>query len=302
MFFKEIEEEIRSVENQEIISEYRSLQNSLELLDRNFHAIERTLDAIKKDPKKFKLIPRYNKWLLEGLVKEIGFLLHNYVSSSLSLIDHSRRVYEKMFKRKNELETYEKLKKRYLISSYLEFIKDLRIMLQHHSLASIGFQFFGGTGESNFFLQKIDLLRFKKWSNKSKKLIQTFDDSIDIMSVIGEYHKEISNFHRKVYSQYKIVYKPELEELEQLYSQYNDKVNELGLRELKNHVTNFDDQGFHGIKYSFATWLSNAEQAELNILAKNNKHYCKLAYSIVKKKVSIPNDIVSDIEKLLEDG
>lgn len=291
MLFKELEEQIRAVENQEIITKYRVFQNSIELLDRNFHMLERLLKSIEKNPSKVDLIPRYNKWLLEGIIKEIGFLLHNYVASSLSLIDHSRRIYEKTFERKDSLDKYEKLKKDYLTSPYLTFIKDLRRMLQHHSLASIGFQYTGGTGEKSFYLQKVDLLRFKKWTSKSKQLIKSFDEKIKLKHVIEKYQKEITNFHKQVNSQFRIIYKSELQELEELYHEYNKKVNELALRELREHVENFEDQGFHGIKFSFAKWLNNNEQAELSKKAENDKHYCKLAYPIVKEKVSLPDDI-----------
>lgn len=297
MLLKEITEEIQDVQNQEIISKYRAFQSSIELLDRNFHTLKKLLNTIENNPSKFDLIPRYNKWLREGIIKEIVFLLHNYVASSMSLIDHSRRIYEKSFENKNRLDEYEQLKKDYLKSPYLKFVQDLRRMLQHHSLASIGFQYVGGTGDMNFYLQKVDLLRFEEWTSKSKQFIESFEEKIDIKQVINEYQKEITNFHRQVDLRFKSIYKSELQELEELYDIYNEKVNELALQELREQVENFEDQGFHGIKFSFSKWLDNSEQAELIKKANNDKHYCKLAYPIVKKEVSIPEDLDKLIKK-----
>ena len=301
MTFKEIEQKIRSVENQEIIYKYRAFQSSIELLDRNYHMILRLLNEAEKPKSKFELIPRYNKWLLEGIVKEIGFLLHNYVASSLSLIDHSRRIYEETFERKDTLSKYEEMKTKFLKSPYLKFVQDLRRMMQHHSLVSIGFQYLGGSGEKSFYLQKVDLLRFKDWTSKSKTLIENFGDKIKVKDIVENYHKVITNFHKEVNTQFKIIYSAELNELDDLYKLYNEKVNELGINELREHVENFDDQKFHGIKFSLSKWLNSSEQAELFKKAKSDKEYCKLALPVVKKKVSIPNDIVKLITKLINE-
>lgn len=135
---------------------------------------------------------------LSLFLREFSRLLHNYLSSTFSLIRHNAKLC-------NDLECPE-LTQEYLkqvdflnANSCVWFVKDLRHFAQHVGLpipsAQLSFSTNHGKSElkHKILLDKDTLLDWKEWKKGSKDYINTHDE-IDLKLAINEYQTLVRGF------------------------------------------------------------------------------------------------------------
>jgi hypothetical protein len=136
---------------------------------------------------------------LDFFLRELSRLLHNYLSSTFSLIRHNVKLC-------NELDSvelnqeYSKAIKALELNDCYWFVKDLRNSAQHVGLPILSAQLSFSRNQGNpevkhrILLDKEILLNWKEWKKGSKNYINSHKE-IDLKLVINEYQLLVRNFY-----------------------------------------------------------------------------------------------------------
>lgn len=107
--------------------------------------------------------------------------LHNYVASSATVGDHSRRLIER--KKGPIAEEFEQRKQEAMRNPELPFIKDLRNFMLHRKLPFMGHSFkLTRTSDGNMTMKSEvrlsveELLEWRKWNAPARKFLESRDD------------------------------------------------------------------------------------------------------------------------------
>ena len=138
---------------------------------------------------------------LQTFLREISRLLHNYLSSTFSLIRHTSKLCNDL--RCNELrKEYDKKVSDFNSNDCVFFIKDLRNFVQHVGLppptASISPVHHNVGFRSRILLSKQRLLSWKGWKAGSKRYSRASQD-IDLKVVINQYQSLLNQFYMWFY-------------------------------------------------------------------------------------------------------
>src|SRR5712692_2155125 len=99
--------ELREMPEYRLYIELESLSNSVYVLDANYSQLRDFLNFLANDPRANSLFWLKNRDKLQEIGKEIIRLIHNFVAASLSLIDHTRRLYNVFYKDTGRFPDYE---------------------------------------------------------------------------------------------------------------------------------------------------------------------------------------------------
>ncbi len=151
----------------------------------------------------------------EDFISEMLRLLHNYIASSASLIDHSRRFIEKYpdsdFSKNYQI-------RRTAIASSPEhcFLKDLRNYIVHFDIPPIGYQvsFNGDSFEPRLTSKR--LLRRRKWSSTSKSYIETSGEYVNIIPLVNDHSRCIDDLYSWIFEQFQKIHGDDIAEVNKL--------------------------------------------------------------------------------------
>jgi len=157
-----------------------------------------------------------NREKLQEEFYEIIRLLHNYVASAKSLVDHTRRVAKKLLQDKH-LDTYqERIDLDFKEDPLAKFLHDLRNYLLHVSnppvnrtthftpthIKSVGIE-----------LEVKVLLEWDGWTKRSRDFLQGHEDNIDLTGVVAEYRGKLDAFYHWFCDHIEMACKLDLDEL-----------------------------------------------------------------------------------------
>lgn len=122
--------------------------------------------------------------------------LHNFISSSYTLIDNTRSYHKRYYVGLGIFQSYQsEVKSRFYSCEVSSVIKDFRRLLQHSKIpfpiTEINFQ------KKNFgsYISVKKLLKMHDWSQPSKTYLM-YKGHIKIEDIITEYHNKIMDFYR----------------------------------------------------------------------------------------------------------
>jgi hypothetical protein len=178
------------------------LRFSIELLERNFAELDLFLRYLSSARVIHAMAGAEERWRRHEAMGEVLFLLHNYVAAAKSLVDHSRRVYNKLYKPSGLIPDHpSQVKARFTNDPLSQFVEDLREMAQHYRLPSIGIttsiknEVGGATLSASLRLRVDDLLEFGRWGPHAKQFLAGAGESIDIADIVSRYHANVTAFH-----------------------------------------------------------------------------------------------------------
>lgn len=220
------------LEGTRIVDMIKNLALSQYILNRNYNDLIEIFNYYQKDKEIWDI---KNRPKLGALQKELLRLVHNYLASIYSLVEHTYVFRGKLNNKEFENFCNEKINKLKTDIS-ITFLKDLRVYTQHYKLpfleASISFKMINSKkreaiSEQNLFLDKEQLLKWDRWSSISKSYLNKQDDKIDIKIVIQEHQKIIKNFYGLFYNKIAKLYEKEIMELSNLEREMFDLESQL---------------------------------------------------------------------------
>lgn len=213
--------------------------------------IEESLSILKKN---YSEIESHCNFQSTHLRKDANIetkrLVHNYLASAMSLVDHTR-IYIKYFHGENELKSYkDNVQTVFAQSPLSSFIKDFRQYIQHFRLPEMTFQQKAYSIKSNITLRisTAELLKFSGWKTESKKFLRTKHPSFDLFEVLNTYQEKVATFYIWLFKEQSDHFVSEFLELSSL----EKKLQDLYLRDLVTDLVlsrivsfrNFEDK-FH---------------------------------------------------------
>ena len=158
-----------------------------------------------------------NRGELEKVWEEAGRLLHNYLASAYTLMEHTRRHNERLYADSPFEHEYEKEKEDQLTNCpVVRFVTDLRVYNQHHRLPLVGGELSVDVDKlpesrvirSRVCLDVKDLLaRHRKWSRHSREYLASAGNWLPVDELAEEYMRVISPFYSWLRSREREIHK-----------------------------------------------------------------------------------------------
>ncbi|MEI3648458.1 MAG: hypothetical protein V6D39_00445 [Dolichospermum lemmermannii FEM_B0920] len=181
----------------EIYKNLLALKASFRVFEGNFKELIEYLEHLKKPREalfKYSWDERKNT---ETLIDETSRLFHNFLAAAKSLVDHTRRIVNRLYSTDHSFsqEYQEKLKADLANNPVQKFIQNLRNYTQHYTLPIPDLQI--AFGEDMEFTMQIDtkeLLKWKEWKD-SKPYLENLGDSFSLVDLSNEYYLIVQDFY-----------------------------------------------------------------------------------------------------------
>jgi hypothetical protein len=226
-------QEMGELKGFKLIHDMEMLKITHNIFSINYNCLCNAIDMFEQD---IELCFLSNSSRRDAITLDIICLLHNYTASAFTLVNHSRKLKQKL-NNENVNVFYENEVEKLKSIEVVIFMKDLRNYVQHRSFPicnrRINLQGAVDTNqgwmEHKVLLSREELLKWRKgskskWTSKSKKYINRFNSDIDIKLFCKEYYDIIVEFDRsffeKVYKEYGNDIKEFIEFREQLIKLY----------------------------------------------------------------------------------
>lgn len=233
-------EELKAMPEQQSLEKISRFRISLDIFNGNFSELIYHL-GIHNNPRiSLKLMAIDQRNLLYAYQKEITRLLHNYISSALSLMDHARKHYRELYSDNNLFPDYqEKINQTFSNNPLAIFIKDLRQYFQHYQMPGVSSRLVCGAIASNLEIRLLlpikEMKEFSGWSSFSKKFLSEQTDDIDLLRLVNEYHQLIINFYDWFISRQMEIHTDGNKKVE-------DHISKIRALEISNYLTIFVGQ------------------------------------------------------------
>lgn len=214
----ELVNKLESSEGNKILGGLKHLATSQYAFNRNFDELIRLIKIFEED---LSIWSVENRNKLDALQREFLRLLHNYLSSAFSLIQHTY-VFKDSLKNDELKRFYSEVSKNFKVDEIMVLIQDLRIYTQHYKLpfskASISFTRIdkdmskGMVSKQELLLDRKELLKWKRWAPLSKKYLANQVKDIKLKDLVIDYYNKIQTFYGDLYSKVLSLYKREVEE------------------------------------------------------------------------------------------
>jgi hypothetical protein len=215
----ELGEEIQQLSGYKLYyNDLKGLEISLNTFDKNYRDLRAVIHFITTDPRGAMLHNIQNRDKLEAFGYEVICRIHNYVAAVLSLLDHTRNLYKKLYKGTDLFPEYqERIDTDFKNNPLSKFVQDLRRYFQHYKSPII---MFTTTVDSNeHFIVTIsipldDLMVFKDWSAPAKEYLSTFQEKVDVLEIASAYRDTVIAFYNWFRSRQEEIHADELKELD----------------------------------------------------------------------------------------
>lgn len=193
---------LNSMPEYKLLLRIKSLDASLYVFQRNFEELKRLLLKHSDVKEAIRLRGVGKKPEMRASLYEITRLLHNFVTSAKSLIEHTRVIYREIYKRGEEFPEYQvEVDRRFANNPLAQFVEDLRDYCLHYELPTISsvlhFSRLPPTPifESRIELKVEELTKYSKWSPLAKEYLSSQNKPVNLLNVTDEYHALVKDFH-----------------------------------------------------------------------------------------------------------
>lgn len=173
----------------------------------------------KNDELIFELIQNVrSQRVKEAFQSEMLRMLHNYIASASSLVDHSRRFIRK-YSGSDFGKEYDKKREAVAATPEHCFLKDLRNYLMHVGIPPIGYTItISRDGKETFIAQLTSskLLEWDKWSKTARSYIEGSGDHVQLVPLITTHAAIIDTFYNWIFDQFGKIHGAEIEEVNKL--------------------------------------------------------------------------------------
>jgi len=191
-------DKLNSMPEYKLLLRIKSLEASFYVFQRNFKELNSLLikhsdvnEAIQLQGVKTRVF-----------LYEITRLLHNFVTSVKSLIEHTRVIYREIYESAEEFPEYQvEVDRRFTNNPLAQFVEDLRDYCLHYKLPAISsvlhFSRLPPTPvfESRVELKIEELNKYSKWSHLAKEYLSSQNKPINLLHVTDEYYVLVKDFY-----------------------------------------------------------------------------------------------------------
>lgn len=287
---------------------------SVDLFERNHTELVVFLDYLCSPRVAFSFSWTDERWLLHEAMKEVGFLLHNFVAAAKSLIDHTRVLHRQLYEEDDAIPDYQQqIEERFAEDPLTQFMIKLREFVQHYQLPMVGLSVESGEIQDGVSknmkiwtrLDVDDLYRFDGWNRPAKKYLEEAGDTLDLRVIVGEYFNHVVAFYewfemaqRQIHGRLPDLYERILLHGTEPGNRPEVKALEEGVRELEG--MNREEITFEDLETAFRPVLSVLDEQRLMLCRHDVSVWQQHAMRAVKSRFNLSGTMEERIVTLLE--
>ncbi len=195
----QVERELLAMPEKRIQDEIDSIQITVYVFLQNQRAILDFLSWCEHDPANQDLMYLASKKKKEWVSRELTRLLHNYVASAKSLVDHTRGSCQRLYAPGDFPEYEAEIKRRFAKEPLVQFVQGLRNLLMHVRPPAVMFRFDIGdefkTITRRLGLTRRDLDSWEGWTAPARAYLKAADDFLHLAEIIGGYAERMRDFY-----------------------------------------------------------------------------------------------------------
>jgi hypothetical protein len=211
-------DELEAMPEYHRLSVVRQFATSVALFDANARELSDTLSNAEDPSKAIELWSIDNRPKLNHFQLQLMRLLHNFVASAFTLVDHARRFYTQNYSSDARFSDYEGCVRHYFGEDPLsQFVQGLRNYVLHKELPDLATELSyeqGGTFRHRHYWHLAELKTFDRWNASAKRFLAKAPDDIDIAQVTEAYYAKVRSFYEWVFERLREIHKNDLEAVE----------------------------------------------------------------------------------------
>jgi hypothetical protein len=290
------------------------LRFSVSLLQRNYVELVVAIRHISSSRVAFEMAGVDDQWHRKEAMAEVLHLLHNYVASAKSLIDHTRRAYRKLYVTDALIPDYQsEVNARFANDPLSQFVENLREMAQHYRLPRISLtRSFGGGPSGSAMTTRLqlkteDLREYREWSAPAQEFLRTAGATIDVLDLVESYHAHVAAFHTW-FSQHQV-------RIHGLAPVMLDQAIRFGIyfnpekimQEVARRVDALSSKPAGQITYeelhnALLPALTIWDSQRLRLCEHDLAHWIQYALEVIQRRFTVPTDTLEALLKLASDS
>ncbi len=285
-----------------ILHRVKYFGHTVELVHRNYAALTEMVSYVLGSPAPRHILDTTDAWLRHDMLKELTFRLHDYLAAVKSLVDHSRRLYKKLYKDRGLFPEYEpEVRRVFATNGIVQTVQCLREMAQHYQLPSIVLirrTTSDDETSTRVILRRDDLLKFDGWNSHARRFISTGGEEIDLRDLCERHHSIVVEFYRWMSESLAQIHASELEayNADQL-ANFLKFLPDM-LRSVESRVQFLERTGISDLPWAFGQLLSQAERRSLHGIAQNTAEWAESALAAVSSRAELPAELAARIRLL----
>ena len=294
-------DEIMAMPEYRLRQQLLAFNTSIYIFDQNFAELHRLIDFLLNSREGQMLTAERNRDKLRKVQIDIIRRLHNFVAASLSLVDHTRNLYKKIYADNGLFSEYQaRVDGEFVTDPLSQFVKCLRHYCQHYRAPDIGIKVSVTQSEDGMVEQRQsvlildDLKTFDKWNSTAKKYMSSLQEDVDILEVATFYREKVMAFYQWFQSRQLEIHSAELE-------RFKAKQTEFALLILEGRVNaclnNKEDMPNRGEEIFLGIFVSDDFDA-LEGLPVNSPDRAELAIETLKKYSPVSDELRQKIRQL----
>ena len=206
---------LTSMRGYKVLEKIKSLEMSKYVFQSNYSDFRKLLTAHTDVSKARGLRAADRRLQKMASLFEITRLLHNYVASAKSYIDHTRILHRKLYNKTKRFPEYQsEVEIRFTKNPLARFVEDLRDYCLHFKAppvcSSLYWSQINAVYNTDVKLDTNELGKYSKWSPAGKKYLASQSNPIDLLSVVDEYYALVMDFCNWVQSRQKEMHSAEI--------------------------------------------------------------------------------------------
>ena len=219
-------DKIRNCEGIKCINRMKYHNDCISILKGNYAELSKELLHFEILKNALELMDQENPEATEEYHNEVSRLLHNFLASAKTLIEHTRILINKCYKGTRIFEIYSnKVKTEFADDGLSKFIQDLRNFILHRGLPYTGL-FLKADLETMVYLDRDSMLHWDNWTALSRIYLESQPVNIRIYDLIDEYVQKVDDFNHLLNREIKKYHEKDLKELELLRERYYEISND----------------------------------------------------------------------------
>jgi hypothetical protein len=191
--------ELADMPEKQIVDQLQLLRTSVYVFSRNHAELMRFLDFCEHDPTNQDLWHMTTIEKQKSVARESVRLLHNFVASVASLVDHTRAMYQLLHKDGSFPEYQREVSKRFVRDPLIQFVQNLRNYLLHVQSPFITYSttldFKTGQAIIRLGLDVGGLKAWDGWNSAAKQYLDGAEKLVHIPTVVSQYEKRVRDFY-----------------------------------------------------------------------------------------------------------
>jgi hypothetical protein len=211
----------------QVLNRLHSRSFTLNIFSMNAKELTDALKVVSTPQVAIQLMAEKNRGAGTQAHREVIRLFHNFLAGAMTLVDQTRVFIEEHYSATNLADLYKaEVTSRFASSGVHTFIQGLRNFMLHKGLPNseqhITFTK-GKDFECGIRISREELEEYNRWTSNARKFLETQPDKIVLSDICLKYEELVLTFHEWLDTKIKEHHRADLQELERLQAEYDDK-------------------------------------------------------------------------------